>query len=870
MSLGRAGLLVTATLFLAAVVIAQRLAPPMSQSQCRTWLEAAESGRFQHATTKATPAGTPTTLTTMGLAVTASNEDLPRVQRFLTIRLPASDEYVEALLRFPPAALVDGASIPHPPADRPSRSDNIQQYLLQALLDANRGPLESSVASQLLSGVQDLPIIAVDGGFATLTLPLPDTTIGGDVLYPQTPPTPVFESIGEPWEAGRVHSDLAFRAAGALVPTTTRWNLDVCMEGLRIVADSPRPAYSDGAGRHSWEFLPGTTFDDVSLEVRTDPNPATRLRLWLFSASRRYIAYAWNFLVPMLPTLWALGFVLARGGAPESLGWRGERRSLIVALVSLIGFGTAAVIAVSARPLNVPDWAEQRQVLAAVAFAAPLTAAVWLWSRESPAVWHPLLAVAVVANLVVGVALCALPGHPLEERVPGWIADQMTTWVGLIPVWVVGNVLFGGALMAVMLLPPEAFGWIPSSWRGAFWWSSLLLAAIAILAQWAWAAYHRDFNPWRRAMNATLDTWGDFYDRLVELRYFQEFPVRFLAPTVDLMPLLALTAMFGALAAVAGSPHIRFLGGTGTWVNRSLIVLFAAFVIGLDGEVLGYRLPLAFLFGLALARFALHGEVARIVEEISTRDPGAGQRLFLKIGRQELLQRAIPLEDRGTPETLETPPPIWLSLGLDPKKLALPLGPTDAWWTSGALAARWGALFALIPISYYVYVLGTTEIEDAISGETVFGGATVVVALLSDIAFWLVAAFALGALFPYLRGSNGPTKALTLALVYGAARGLAALVLNDVDGAWIVRFFQLVLFLVILGVCLDLLTLRASQVDWHHLRTLYDLENTRSMVGFLAPLIINIAVVVENLVSGQAREAIVKIVSQLSTAIPMF
>jgi hypothetical protein len=148
--------------------------------------------------------------------------------------------------------------------------------------------------------------------------------------------------------------------------------------------------------------------------------------------------------------------------------------------------------------------------------------------------------------------------------------------------------------------------------------------------------------------------------------------------------------------------------------------------------------------------------------------------------------------------------------------------------------------------------------------------------VLVEVEFWLVAAFILGALYPYLRGRNGVAKGVTLAATYIIARGVSRLL-----EAWIgqertapitavlsVRAWLLLLFLVVVGLLLDGWTLRRHGHPWADLYDLYQLRSVRGVALYLSPLLIAVVGIVQQVEAGQAQEALTEIIKTLPQTIP--
>ena len=213
-----------------------------------------------------------------------------------------------------------------------------------------------------------------------------------------------------------------------------------------------------------------------------------------------------------------------------------------------------------------------------------------------------------------------------------------------------------------------------------------------------------------------------------------------------------------------------------------------------------------------------------------------------------------------------------LPQGLSPKDLALSLGPGDNWWKNGLLAARIGAILTILPVSYYLYVLVTARLRDLLATHP-FGLFDIFQGLVSEVAFWLVAAFVMGLLYPYLWGRNGAIKGAFLTLVYAIGMGLVALaqaLFSQAGSAsWLFRLLQLLLYLVALGVLMDWTTLKEHHIYWKQLLDHYNLQDTRILVGYLSPLALALLGLAQQILSGAASQSIVtEIIKGVTQALP--
>jgi hypothetical protein len=382
---------------------------------------------------------------------------------------------------------------------------------------------------------------------------------------------------------------------------------------------------------------------------------------------------------------------------------------------------------------------------------------------------------------------------------------------------------------------------------------------------------------------------------------FVFFPFNFHRVVLSLLPFAVLAFLFASFAHVGGYARSALFTSGDARYRPLVVLMFAGFVVGTSGALYGFAAPLAFVLTLALSRLFLRPTLERAqgrIDKLNGRRPRARSVIFRE--RRELLQRAVDLArirrkqatlfaefaswalskskyDQAYRESrLEAkrvtagrrPYRIQLPPGISPHHLALALGPTASWWRNGRLAARWGLPLASIPLAFYLYILSSRRLVDDFSSRSYFGVLDVFQSTAYEVAFWLVAAFVLGALYAYLPGTNGALKGAALASLYGLASGVAVWILPSGGSAWFFRFLQLFLFLGVLGIVLDWRTLAMQRLNWRHLVDHYQLRDVRVAVGYLAPAIGALIVLVGQLQSGEAGDAITQFIKSIPSLVP--
>jgi hypothetical protein len=132
-----------------------------------------------------------------------------------------------------------------------------------------------------------------------------------------------------------------------------------------------------------------------------------------------------------------------------------------------------------------------------------------------------------------------------------------------------------------------------------------------------------------------------------------------------------------------------------------------------------------------------------------------------------------------------------------------------------------------------------------------------------------VAALVFGALYAQLPGPNGIVKALPLGGIYLLASIVAVVAAHEsYDPQWSFRAFELILYLTALGVTLDWSTLRARGGEWAQLLEYYQVRDVRAVAAYASPVALSIAVVAQQLLTGDAHDAIVSIIKGFGTVLP--
>jgi hypothetical protein len=205
----------------------------------------------------------------------------------------------------------------------------------------------------------------------------------------------------------------------------------------------------------------------------------------------------------------------------------------------------------------------------------------------------------------------------------------------------------------------------------------------------------------------------------------------------------------------------------------------------------------------------------------------------------------------------QTPPLAYSALGF---------GPGQNWRENGMIALSCGARIAVLPLAYFALILFQQDLGSVFSPYYGIELIQVIGLIATEVALWLVAAYAFGCLFSWLPWGNGAMKGLLLALpvLVGVALSMRCpLFAGSTD--WVLRAFELLFFLSLLGLWMDIRTVRRVGLRWRDLTELYQ-------VGYLGvvnlvPLLVAALGIYQELRSGNnPQQAIEDAVKQLPGA----
>jgi hypothetical protein len=383
------------------------------------------------------------------------------------------------------------------------------------------------------------------------------------------------------------------------------------------------------------------------------------------------------------------------------------------------------------------------------------------------------------------------------------------------------------------------------------------------------------------------------------------FPLSFLPTILGFVPLIIFARLVVVLREAGHSDFELLALRKSPWIWRLLALIFAGFVIGLGGTVpfLDDRLalPIAFLLGFLGIRLILRRRIEEGIAEIEGMNDVSNGSEALAKARAEILQRAVELQalkrvdaelfskyakgeidrpkycddraDLGVKRrkliessSAERVDELRLPKGWSPEKIALSLGPTSSWWESGIASVRVAAKLAILPVSYFTYIL-VTNLFYVFRWQYGWPYLDAAASLFGEIAFWLAAALVMGCLYPYLPGRNGVLKSLVLTAIYATTLAISARLLGGGSG-WIFRSLELLLFLAALGVSLDWMTIVRAGLYWRHLPELYRLRDVRVLAGSASSLLLALLAIGQQVLSGDAQRAVIEIIKSFASLAP--
>ena len=666
-----------------------------------------------------------------------------------------------------------------------------------------------------------------------------------------------------PWEIATTHDGLlfSFRRRRTL-PAGSRWTIDLKAGDQGFVDLRPTPARAAGGSRALWRLqhaAPPLVAAEIPISEGERMELATGGRGW--DLVRELSTYFWRLL------LFVGALVLAVAWAKPARPPAALRRLASAAVGAT--FLTAAALVIGRMSFAVD--AHRAQALLP---AAGVILLAWIPAFPRRRSWAAAFFVVLVAA-AAGVTAYA----DYDRRSEGAYADAAFAVASVAYVACLAGV--GAVAVAALLTAggPRSGRRSPRQRRAA----ALVGAAVGValaLQAFGWAA--KDWSSFAERYTL-VPSWTvvDRREHVVGTALY--FPQLLAGLLLSLVPLVLL-GLIVAHATSWRSSRVRTRFGVEPSARRKLTALaaalFATFVVGLGGTVLDIEVPLAFVLSFALLRLVLRRRDVVAADLSSARAVGttwaraqdtllrlANESDVLRRRRRKAYARFVESDDDAATyrHTLD---------GLDREerdrrrrsgnvaagRLALALGPRRSWRGNARAALAVAAPLALLPIGFYLY---STQFVEHRGTRGSIGFGYLVQGLLYETAFWLVAAFVLGALYPHLIGRTGALRGAALAGVYAASQALATWILPGRQAPWAFRALELLVFMAVVGIALDARTLRDRGLPWQHLVDRYQARDLRVVASYASPLLVSIILIVAQVRSGHAQNAAVEILKAI-------
>jgi len=741
-------------------------------------------------------------------------------------------------------------------------------------------------------------------------------------------------------------------------PVSTTHQIELEIQGLQVISATPVPKQDDGA-KMVWVFEAGDPASDVAVRLR--PRLGTSLLLWTslgFQFGPIRFIYGVIRSISLAPIFIAILMIVSRSRRirldPAAQKAADELHDAALwAMVLSTGIELLFDVFRVARFFDL--FGDDRYDLATFGvyiLLVPFWFASQLSSTKKKLRDLAILTILFLAQTVFEWLLFTyLFATGLDFNRPEFLLPLAGTWSVLIllRLGTITYLALSGIISFILKLWPAEW----PRWLGE--WNkdrakimprlSASLVLLSFLIVCFWLAFQIKNLGGAILFNLSLNNSEIFYDVLGNA--FQtvqdvsrSFAVNMLSSAGALLLFIALSGLVGLLYKLSKTAKNVYFSEDVEWALGLVALLFAGFVVGTGGTLLGFGVPIGFLVALLIFRLTLSNRIRTAEQRLGQINPGIASLLGY---RRELLQRARALENLGQrhaalygeytggkldeksyeeknavlqkeierlsygddavlspggvswtspavqakrsglawlldlifgrPRSIPKPQPpasLRLTKEISPNGIALSFGPGDNWWENASHALDIGWKLALFPVVFYLYVLFSKNALVWLSPQTDFGVFYLLSGLLREIVFWLAAAFVLGCIYPYLPGTNGVLKGAFLAGIWIVSVLARELIGSGEDTGWIFRSLQLLLFLTLLGAGLDLQTLLRNGIYWRSILDYYQLRDVRTVIGYVSPLILALIAIAQQLLSGQALEAITEIIKNLPQTIPIF
>ena len=734
-----------------------------------------------------------------------------------------------------------------------------------------------------IDNLDALPALTVSGGTATVT-----ATARGVLGIPQ-------------WNIGRDSTRLTLEPIR--VPVTDALRIDLTPGRSRVVAASQLPAEESAAGPIVWSFAPGST-----AAIRLSLKPG------LFAPPVRQTAgpAIASFLVFALPFAIFLIFCVDR--RPPAA----EDPALVqLARLSRIMVALAIGAAVSFALFEV-DWETVRhwlglgprardvlqQVAPAVAPALVLVPLLALhrsrWKPLALAVLGLLVALEVLVGKALTLDLARAEAQPTASGAHA--AIPASGWPYAVSACAVGAVLLALTLTAwarwAAATVPEAGEWWRRHVTPAWGWLLVALLAATMILQLVLSC-HAQSHQFATEMRSvfpgarTTRSAGTAFSAVLT-SVLANLPGQLANLALVLFTVVLGVALAASLRRGLGEqPEPRF----GGWqLALRLALLFGSAVIGTGGAIHNYAAPIAFLIGFAAVALVLRAlsrrRRAQLVGDLGLRR--AAPALLARAERIALLSPqsdalAAELSTGGISEAdyedrqialrarlralADAPGIVGLVPPRDRPRELRALGLAASADVNRRLArlARRGWWAIAVPVGYTLYTVLERNAPGAFSAQQPLGAPFLIVSALGQAVLWPIAVWCFVLTMPILPGTTGLVRALWAAAAFIVPSALAAPMIDQphgTTGGWLFTAALIALVFIVVAVFLDYRTVRRIGLRLRQLGELYRITSLRAAIAYIAPLLVLLFTVIQELRSGHAPSALGDLASHASALVP--
>lgn len=191
----------------------------------------------------------------------------------------------------------------------------------------------------------------------------------------------------------------------------------------------------------------------------------------------------------------------------------------------------------------------------------------------------------------------------------------------------------------------------------------------------------------------------------------------------------------------------------------------------------------------------------------------------------------------------------------DVSRRLLAHGPRADWRANVHTAVEIGCVIATVPVALFALAV-LRDLPTLVGG----GGALIVAEASVEVGLWLGGATLFALLYRRLPGRYGFIKAMVLGgawLGAAAAVELGRLWLDDGTGReWLFPGLKLLLFLMVLGVVYDALTLEAAGGSWTMLQAICGIERGRDYARIVVPVALVVVALAQQISTGSGLDLV--------------